>query len=306
MLPPTAALLVAAAVAPAAGLPTGFWQVAPPQKVRFDGEPVPIRVTRPRAVVLVHGLLLHPIRPSAAGRPILHDWMVAKSDLVLALSGDFDVFSFGYAQTLPVDRVPLSAGLRGGVEKLRQAGYAEVVLIGHSAGGLVARQFVERFPDSGVTKMIQVATPNAGADLANWASGLPGAQSLFVRSLAPRHRSYETGRPFPAAVEACCVVCKVPRLAGDALVNLDSQWPAELRIQGIPATLVAATHFEAMKAPHAVATIAELARERLARWTPDQVEQGRAVVFGKDADLAAVRKEAAGDRSIWRLVKRSP
>src|SRR5205085_1330422 len=223
----------------------------------------------------------------------LHDWVQPKAELVKALAADFDVYAFGYAQTVPVDAVSLSPGLAAAVGKFKQAGYQEVVLIGHSAGGLIARQFVERFPAAGVTKVIQVASPNTGSDFAALAVGLPKPHGSFIKSLAPRPR-LDAARggeaPIAAGIDFCCVVCKVPRLSGDTLVGLESQWPPDLQKQGIPAALVAVSHFDAMKAPHAVERIAELAREKLVRWTPEQVEPGRQIVFSKDADAAAVRR----------------
>jgi pimeloyl-ACP methyl ester carboxylesterase len=287
----TAAALLA--LAPVVGLPTAVWQVAPEVIGRFEDEPPELKVTRDRAAVLIHGLQLHPIRPSKSSRPELYDWVQSRGDLVRALAADFDVFAFGYAQTVPVDAVSLSPGLAAGIEKLRQAGYADIVLIGHSAGGLIARQFVERFPEAGVTKVIQVATPNTGSDLAAIRVGLPKPQIPFIQSLAPRPRleaARQAEQRIADTIEFCCVVCKVPRLAGDTLVGLESQWPPDLQRQGVPATLIAVSHFDAMKAPHAVERIAELAREKLIRWTPEQIEQGRQIVFSKDADAAALKR----------------
>jgi pimeloyl-ACP methyl ester carboxylesterase len=275
------------------GLPTALWQIGPEAAVRIDDGP---RVAKGRAVVLIPGLHLHPIRPGKSARPDLHEWGRPRADLVRTLAADFDVFAFGYAQTVPVDAVSVAPGLADGVGRLTRAGYKDVVLIGHSAGGLIARQFVERFPGCGVTKVIQVATPNAGSDLAAIGIGLPKPQAPFIKSLAPRPRA-EAARsaaaPVPAGVEFCCVVCKVPRLGGDTLVGLESQWPADLQAQGVPAALVSVTHFDAMKAPHAVERIAELAREKLVRWTPAQVDQGRQVLFGRDADAAALKRVSA-------------
>lgn len=300
MTAPFAALLLA--LGHVEHLPTATWQVAPAQQAKFDATPVEPKVTKPRGVLLVHGLQLHPLRPEKATRPEPHDWVNPKAELVQALGRDFDVYAFSYAQTLPVDLVSLSAGLRAGVEALTRAGYKDVVLIGHSAGGIVARQFVERFPKAGVTKVIQVGSPNAGSLLAMIDVGLPKPQVPFIKSLAPRSRA--AAGMLPDGVEACCVVCKVPRLPGDTMVPLVSQWPDDLRRQGVPAALVAVNHFEAMKAPHAVQTIAELARERLARWTPEQVEQGRQILFGRDADAAAVKRpDGNKERPIKRLVR---
>jgi pimeloyl-ACP methyl ester carboxylesterase len=292
---PTLAAVAVLVVGPVVTLPTAIWEVSPEVRHGPDTDwPEPI-VKRDRAVVLVHGLQLHPIRQAKAGRPELHDWMRPNAALVRALSADFDVYGFGYAQTVPVDVVSVSPGLIAAVGKLKAARYKEIVLVGHSAGGLIARQFVERDPTAGVTKVIQVSAPNAGSELATISLGLPKPQISFIKSLAPGPR-IEAARssdiPIAAGIEFCCVVSKVPRLSGDTLVSLASQWPTDLQRQGIPASLVAANHFDAIKAPHAVERIAELARERVIRWTPAQVETGRQIIFGKDADAAAERRSS--------------
>lgn len=291
MLTPLAAAL-AAVLSPVAHLPTAQWQVAPPQRAKFDGEPLTMKVTKPRAVLLIHGMQLHLIRPEKAGQPELHDWSKPTADLVKTLADDFDVYAFSYAQTVPVDAVANSEGLRVSVQKLRKAGYADITLIGHSAGGIVARQFAERFPDSGVKKVIAVCSPFAGSDLANIGVGVPKNQTAFVKSLSPRLRTDAPAAKMSEKIDFACVICKIPRVGTDSLVVLDSQWPDDLRAQGIPAVLVAVNHFDAMKSPQSVAAVAELAREKLVRWTPEQVELGRDIVFGKDADAAAVRRNS--------------
>ena len=186
----TLAAMAVLSTAPIVALPTAVWPLAPEAKVRADGEPLVIKATKPRAVLLIHGLLLRPIRTDKLVRPELHDWQQVKSELVKALAADADVYAFGYAQTVPVDVVSLSPGFIGIVEKLRKAGYKEIVLLGHSAGGLIARHFVERFPEAGVTKVIQVASPNAGSDLANIPIGIPRLQQGFVKSLAQIGRAH--------------------------------------------------------------------------------------------------------------------
>src|SRR6266481_2076616 len=51
-----------------------------------------------------------------------------------------DVFALAYSQEVGVERVAETPVLRQAVSKLKALGYREVVLVGHSAGGLVARQ----------------------------------------------------------------------------------------------------------------------------------------------------------------------
>lgn len=285
-------------------LPTGVWQVAPVANAEFNGQTLELKKSKDRAVLLIHGLVLRMIRPEKAGRPELHEWQLAKAPLVQALAPDFDVFSFSYAQTTSCDTVASAPGMRDQVEKLRKAGYKEIILIGHSAGGLIARQFVERFPKSGVTKVIEVCAPNNGSELATISVGLPKTQVPFIKSLAPQLRTVTATEPFTIdeKIEFCVVVCKVRGFAHDTLVGLESQWPRDLQKQGIPAVLVGINHFDAMKGAHSVSAIDQLAREKLVRWTPEQTEKGRQILFGPDADEAAIRDPRAKDRPLLRTI----
>ena len=88
------------------------------------------------------------------------------------------------------------------------------------------------------------------------------------------------GRP-NEAVEMACVVCKLPRLGGDGVVKLDSQWPEECRKCGVPAVLVPTSHWDVMHSPAAAKVIGELAREKLTRWNADEVARARQILFGE-------------------------
>lgn len=284
-MPPSLTLVVSLFAAPAATLPTDVWQVAP----EANGRPFWVQNAgrKERAALLIPGLKLHPLRPGRVTQPELHDWQAPKGELVKALARDFDVFAFGYAQTVPVDVVAHAPGLRETVGQLRRAGYTEVVLIGHSAGGIVARQFAECYPDSGVTRVVQVAAPNGGSDLAAFfKTGYPKSQAAFVQSLAPAVRAEAARRVrhlVSPRVEMVCVVCKLPGMDNDGLVPLGSQWPADLQQQGIPAAAVATSHWQAMRFAAGISLIAELARAKLTRWSPEQVDGARKVLF-KDPD----------------------
>jgi pimeloyl-ACP methyl ester carboxylesterase len=264
-----AGLIVAA---PMVHLPTAFWQITP---AYHDATVVR---NKDRAVLLVHGLVPRPVQPAKAAIPEAHSWQKSDSHLVRNLAADFDVFGFSYAQTVPVDGVCWSDGLRLAVKALKTAGYRDVVLVGHSAGGVIVRQFAEHFPDSGVTKVIIVAAPHDGSP---WALipqfGLAANQVPFIKSLTPHTRRQQRlrGKQLADGLEVCCVVCKLPRLAGDTIVPASSQWPEEFQKQGIPASLVAVNHFDAVRSAEGAAVIAGLARDKLTRWTPEQVEQGR-------------------------------
>src|SRR5438034_11741104 len=55
-----------------------------------------------RAVVLIHGIRLHPFNSIKVGEPTFHDWQKAGSPLVKAIAKDADVFAYAYGQTAPV------------------------------------------------------------------------------------------------------------------------------------------------------------------------------------------------------------
>lgn len=276
---------LALSLSPAYELPTAVWQMVP----LVDGEMKAPKVTKTKAVLCIPGLYPHPLRPEKATLPEMHPWFEPKAPLLAALAGEFDVYAFGYAQTVPIDLVADCNGLRNAVERLRKAGYAEIVLVGHSAGGLVAHHFAERNPKSGVTKVIPVSAPYTGSDLADITLPLPRTQVSYIKSLAPQPRKDAIAaiKAFPKDIEICCVLCKVSRLPNDIMVGLDSQWPEEVRKQGIPATLVAVNHFEAIKAPQGVTMVADLAKAKLVRWEQADITKAKEIIFSKQADAAA-------------------
>jgi pimeloyl-ACP methyl ester carboxylesterase len=231
-----------------------------------------------RAVVLVPGLYVHPLHPSKVMVPERRNWQEPKSELVKALAPDSDVFAFGYSQAVTLDDVALSAGLLDAVTRLRKLGYTQIVLIGHSAGGVIVRQFAERRPGAGVTKVIAVAAPFAGAEAATFKVGYPKVQKAFVHSLAPEVRTEAVRtNPFPisAELEFACVVCKLKHAKSDGLVGINSQWPEELQKLGVPSVLATVSHFDVMHSASAAKTIAELVRGKVVRWSPEQTEQAR-------------------------------
>src|SRR5438132_502338 len=114
---------------------------------------------------------------------------------------------------------------------VRQLGYQELILVGHSAGGLIVRQIVEDHADAGVTKVIQVSAPNGGSDLGK------DIQQPFISSLAKQERQAcllkRADKKIPASVEFVCVVSGT--LGSDLLVLCNCQWTIDLQQQGIPA-----------------------------------------------------------------------
>jgi hypothetical protein len=279
MTPSVAAFAVA--FTSAVGLPTATREVSPVVKAALSVKH-PAEVTKPRAALLIHGLKLHLVQPAKATEPEMHEWQKPDSAMVKELGKEFDVYSFTYAQTTPVDAVASCEGLRARLAALRAAGYKEIVLIGHSAGSIVAREVVERYPTAGVTKVIQVAPPNEGAVLAEVGVGLPKTQVGFIKSLAPEYRKEvckTCSTPIPKGVEFCVVACKYGRFQGDLLVDVTSQWPADLQKLGVPVVLESVSHPQAVKDPISVKEIAGLARGKLVRWDETEVAQARKVLF---------------------------
>lgn len=283
MTPAAVAVAFAVALAPAADLPTRFWGITPEVA---EADLPKLKRKADTAVVLVHGLMPRPIRQGLAEAADPHGWQKPTGDLVKALAADADVFGFSYAQTGPVDSVVLSKGLRDGVAAVKATGYPEIVLVGHSAGGIVVRRFVELFPDAGVTKVVCVAAPHRGSDWARFPDfTLPRTQQRFIRSLLPDVRETQAkGWECVACktVQFGVVICKAGRIDGDGVVGVRSQWPDELQEQGVPAVLVGCNHFDAMKCDKGVKAITELVQGKVVRWTPEQVEQARKALFGAE------------------------
>jgi len=251
---------------------TRFVQVAPALGRTEDG--VIARSTgQGRAVVLIEGLNLHLLHHDHAARAELRPWQQPGSVLVRALAPEGDVFSFTYAQTAPVNDIAEMPTLGDSVRRLHEAGYNEVVLVGFSAGAVVARQFVEDNPQAGVGLVIQVCAPNVGSGLAR-IKALGAVQEPFLQSLTKQARSRvlqeRRGKRIPEQVEFVCVVGD-GLIFGDGVVTTRSQWSEDLQAQGIPAVPLRTEHWEAVRGAHASQVIASLVRERHPRWDAAQV-----------------------------------
>jgi pimeloyl-ACP methyl ester carboxylesterase len=279
MLPVVRALSLLAALS--APVPTQFVQVSPgwheaPEAARSPGQD--------RAVVLVHGLYVHPFSKANVARAQLHSWQRPGSLMVKRLAAEADVYAFAYAQTAAADAIAGRSNLPDCVRLLRSMGYREVVLLGHSAGGLIARALVEDCPDAGVTKVIQVCAPNGGS---GWAmlQAVRANQVEFLNSLTKgaRQRAVtERGdRAIPPGVEFVCVVGTGTLLAGDGLVLCRCQWSEDLQRQGVPAVTLPATHWTAVRAAKGVELAARLVREPQPRWDASQIQAARKRVLGQ-------------------------
>lgn len=276
------ALTFATSLAPSVDLPALFWGIDP--EVLVVEADTKLKPKHDRAVVLVHGLLPRVLHPNRAEKPEAHDWQVKNGRLVKALADDADVFGFSYAQTRCVDEVAYSRGLRDGLAAVKAAGYKEIVLVGHSAGGLVSRRVAEAFPDAGVTKVIAVATPFAGSGWANLPGfTLPKTQVPFIQSLSPDAREVcakMRESKLPADLEVAVVACKVSRRDDDSVVALKSQWPDDLQKLGVPVVLTPCNHFEAMTCEPVAKEVVRLVDGKVKRWSDDDVAKARRVLFG--------------------------
>jgi pimeloyl-ACP methyl ester carboxylesterase len=257
-----------------------FVQVAPQVRPTAEWRRTP---GERRAVVLIQGLMIHPFSKDNVGRASLRDWQKPASALVKRLAGEGDVYAFGYGQNVPVDDIADHSALWGGLLRLREMGYREVVVVGYSAGGVIARRLVEDYPDAGVTKVVQVCAPNAGS---GWAKvkAVRGTQKPFLDSLTKDERRREMRErldvTIPDNIEFVCVV-GTAGLGGDGIVSRRSQWTPDLQAQGIPAVTVGTDHLSMVRSTGGADVIAELVRTPQPRWSPKKVVEARKAILGE-------------------------
>lgn len=241
---------------------------------------------RARAVVLLHGTRTHVFSAARVVVPRMEGWQRAGSPLVQELSADSDVYAFSYAQTAPIGEIASAPGLQGAIKKLRKLGYTEIALVGHSAGGVIARRLVEDSPDCGVTKVIQVFSPNDGSGWAQLSWIARKEQHPFLESL--RQASCRERRPGCRIPEKVAFVCVIGDLLGigDGIVSDVSQWPEDLRCQGVPAVCLRATH-AAIYTRSAAKTLAALVREPAQpRWNAQRVAEAEKAFLSRPVTKA--------------------
>ncbi len=255
-------------------LSAAFAQVAPLPKRTGDYER---SVEQKRAVVLVHGF-----RPELdhflLARAVIQDWQEPESFMVKLLARDADVFAFSYGQNVPVQEVSEAPELAAGIDRLKRMGYTDVVLLGYSAGGLICRHFVEDHRNCGVTKVVQVCSPNAGVFWAKLSAVVSPTQKPFVASLtADSRRQCQCTRDattIPKEIEFICIV-------GDAVAKTDwvvpckSQWSQDLQDQGIPAVRLRVSHLAVVQKPESILTVVRAVREPAPRWERNRVQSER-------------------------------
>lgn len=267
----------------AAELDTKFVQVRP---APADAAKIERSDGQQRAVVLVPGLWLHPFSNDNVKVAHFQDWQKPQAKLVEVLAEEADIFAFTYSQNCAVWDIAGVPALGDAIRRLRSAGYTEIVLLGHSAGGLIARQFVEDHPDAGVTKVIQVCSPNSGAGLGSLYRSVRQDQEPFIQSMTKTAcREFwqsRTDKKVPAAVQFVCVVAVAGDIgkAGDGVVSDESQWPEDLQQQGVAAVRLRTTHFTAVRSRRVAERLAELVREPQPRVDAKRIAVLRKDVFG--------------------------
>ncbi len=235
-----------------------------------------------QAVVLIHGYYVHVFDKSVA-KPQLRSWQSANGPLVKEIGKNADVYVFAYGQNAALDAIVKDSKLSANVAELRKLGYSDIVLVGHSAGGLIARHFVEDFPDAGVTKVLQVCSPNGGSPLASLSAAK--SQKPFLDCLSTDHRKkcmeQRAGKKIPDGVQFICLIAKEKNKDTDGVVPCASQWTADLHKQGIPAVCVVGGHRDVLRDAKLAVTVAELVNGNHERWPAERIEKVKKEIFGK-------------------------
>src|SRR5687767_7087602 len=113
---------------------TRFVQVSPPPQV---ADSIERSEDQERAVVLIHGLRVHPFSSKGVRRAELQLWQTPGSRLVEVIAADADVYALAYSQNADLASIAAEPAIARHVGRLKELGYAEIVLVGHSAGGLI-------------------------------------------------------------------------------------------------------------------------------------------------------------------------
>jgi pimeloyl-ACP methyl ester carboxylesterase len=244
------------------------------------------------------------IPEDTSAKAVFSDWQKSGSPLVLHLSKSADVFSFAYGQNISLENIADAPHLSGAVKQLKDLGYSEIILIGHSAGGVLARLFIEDHAHAGVTKVIQVCAPNGGTYLAKLTGLAPKSQEAFMLSLTEESRELcskkRTDKKVPPAIQFVCVVGKYDK-SGDGVVTCERQWTEDLQRQLIPAVELATSHNMVMSHADRVKRLAQLVREDHPRWKEEQVRSFKqklgAEEFSRGGFIAQLQSRASKART---------
>ncbi|HET9484569.1 MAG TPA: hypothetical protein VFO79_11485 [Xanthomonadales bacterium] len=156
------------------------------------------------------------------------------------------------------------AELLRGVWRAARGRIDELVLVGHSMGGLVARQACthaarRRHGWLGATRMVVcLGSPHRGAPLPKLVAALPGPLAAIVGALSAGIRDLERGMedpgtsPVPHRYVAACIAPRgMPgsRWLGDGLVAFDSAAPGRSRANVACVRIDGAHHMQLLNEP---------------------------------------------------------
>jgi pimeloyl-ACP methyl ester carboxylesterase len=264
------------------GAPTvdSFCHLATAPSVPLDGKWVR-KPDKNQAIVLIHGYYFH-FTDKNVSKPALRPWQKPDNPLITELAKTADVFVFAYGQNASIDAIAKESKLGDSVALLRKQGYKEIILVGHSAGGLIARHFIEDNPDCGVTRVVQVCAPNGGTPLAG--ARVPKSQKVFIECLTEECRKEcqkeREKKRVPMKIQFACVVAKSdPKATTDGIVPSKSQWTPDLQKQGIPAFGLVGGHREVVHSAKHAEALARVIRNDHGRWNAEQVDKARKELF---------------------------
>ena len=238
---------------------------------------------RTQAVLLIHGYQFQ-LSDETVPTPQFRPWQRAEGALVKELGRSVDVFLFAYGQNADIDGIVKESKLRDNIEQIRKLGYSEIILVGHSAGGLIARHLIEDHPDINVARVVQVCCPNTGSPYAK-VKGLK-SQQAFIDCLSEEGRAQclkgRSTKQIPARIQFLCVVARGDGVSGtDGVVPCISQWPEDLRKQGIPAVGLLGGHRDMMNEAKLAVSLGRLICAPQPRWNAERIEQARKEILGK-------------------------
>lgn len=117
-------------------------------------------------------------------------------------------------------------------------------LVGHSAGGVLARLFMVRNPGAGVAGLITVATPHAGTEAAEWGNAIGDSPLGWITPLVGLdtiNRSqglyYDLNQPYPGTLLSWLNFAPHPQAYYASVIHLGDDWvePWSQDLNGVPA-----------------------------------------------------------------------
>jgi gliding motility-associated-like protein len=128
-------------------------------------------------VTAINGNRLTILRGACNSDPVYHIPNPLDNLVVWNLSNESNQASIakqGYALKLAIDAVKLKTGAK------------KVILVGHSMGGLAAREYIKNYSNSDVAKIVTIGTPHYGSNISDFPNGILALKAIDGRSDAVR------------------------------------------------------------------------------------------------------------------------